>query len=42
MFFEIQRSNTCNFEDNHALYYCIHDLQTIIGNLTYDIKIVLT
>ena len=42
MFFQIQKSNICNFADDNTLYYCIEDPQTVIENLTYDVKNVLT
>ena len=32
----------CNFTDDNILYYCSQDLQTVIENLTYDVKNVLT
>ena len=42
IFFEIQKSNICNFADDNTLYFCSQDLQTAIENLTYDVKNVLT
>ena len=42
IFFEIQKSNICNFADDNTLYFCSQDLQTVIENLTYDVKNVLT
>ena len=42
IFFEIQKSNICNFADDNTLYFCSHDLQTVIENVTYDVKNVLT
>ena len=41
-FFEIQKSSICNFADDNTLYNCIQDLQTVIENLTFDVKYVLT
>ena len=41
-FFEIQKSNICNFADDNTLYSCSQDLQTVIEHLTYDVKNVLT
>ena len=42
MFFEIQKSNICNFANDNTLYSCSQDPQTVIENLTYDVKNVLT
>ena len=42
IFFETQKSNICNFADDNTLYFCSQDLQTVIENLTYDVKNVLT
>ena len=42
IFFEIQKSNIFNFADDNTLYSCSQDLQTVIENLTYDVKNVLT
>ena len=42
IFFEIQKSNIRNFADDNTLYSCSQDLQTVIENLTYDMKNVLT
>ena len=41
IFFEIQKSIICNSEDD-ALYSCSQDIQTVIENLTYDVKNILT
>ena len=41
IFFEIQKSIICNSEDD-ALYSCSQDIQTVIENLTYDLKNILT
>ena len=30
IFFEIQKSNICNFADDNMLYYCCQDLVTVI------------
>ena len=38
IFFEIQKSNICNFADDNTLYSCSQDLQTVIENLTCDVK----
>ena len=42
MFFEIQKSNICNFANDNTLYSCSQDPQTVTENLTYDVKNVLT
>ena len=42
VFFEIQKSNICNFADDNKLYFCSRDLKTVIENLSYDVKNVLT
>ena len=42
IFFEIQKFHICNFADDNTLYFCSQDLQTVIENLTYDVKNVLT
>ena len=33
IFFEIQKSNICNFADDNTLHFCSQDLKTVIGNL---------
>ena len=35
IFFQIQKSNICNFADDNTLYYCRQDLQAVNENLTY-------
>ena len=42
IFFEIQKSNICNVADDNTLYFCSQYLQTVIEDLTYDVKNVLT
>ena len=37
IFFEIQKSNICNFADNEMLRHCSQD-ETVIENLAYDVK----
>ena len=37
IFFEIQKSNICNFADNETLRHCSQD-ETVIENLAYDVK----
>ena len=38
----MQKSNICNFADDNTLYFSSQDQQTVIENLTYDVKNVLT
>ena len=40
-FFEIQKSNICNFADDNTLYLCSQYLQTVFKNWAYDVKTVL-
>lgn len=42
MFFEIEKSNICNFADDITLCSFSQDLQTVTENLTYHVKSVLT
>ena len=42
IFFEIKKSNICNFADDNTLYFCSQDLQSVIENLIYDVKGILT
>ena len=38
IFFELQKSKICNFEDYNTLYCCNKELQAAIENLTDDVK----
>ena len=41
IFFEIQKSNICNFAADNTLKSSSQDLQTVIESFTYDVKNVL-
>lgn len=41
-FFQIQKSNICNFVNDNMLNYFDQDLETVIENLTQNMKIALT
>ena len=42
MFFEIEKSNICNFAEDVTLCSFSQDLQTVTENSTYHVKSVLT